>query len=103
MFFGAKLSGHVVQSEQKQVSVKGIKGHMDCKIDGEVIDIKTASGYAFKKFKDGTLAQHDSFGYLSQLAGYETCREKQTMEALLSIKKQESLLFLFLKTLTNQI
>ena len=35
------------------------------------MDVKTASGYAFKKFKDGTLAQDDTFGYLAQLAGYE--------------------------------
>ena len=44
---------------------------MDCKIDGEVVDVKTASGYAFKKFKEGTLSEDDAFGYLSQLAGYE--------------------------------
>ena len=44
---------------------------MDCVIDGEVIDVKTASGFAFKKFKDGTLAEDDTFGYLAQLAGYE--------------------------------
>ena len=44
---------------------------MDCIIDGEVVDIKTASGFAFKKFKDKTLAEDDVFGYLPQLAGYE--------------------------------
>ena len=49
-----RLSGHEVSSEQKEISVAGIKGHMDCKIDGEVVDIKTASGYAFRKFKEGT-------------------------------------------------
>jgi len=66
-----KLAGHTVSDEQKNVKIKGIEGHMDCVIDGEVIDVKTASGYAFKKFKDGTLAEDDTFGYLSQLAGYE--------------------------------
>ena len=66
-----KLAGHKVSNEQKEVKVKGIQGHMDCIIDGEVIDIKTASGYAFKKFKDGTLREDDTFGYLAQLAGYE--------------------------------
>jgi hypothetical protein len=44
---------------------------MDCKIDGEVIDIKTASGFGFKKFLYGTLREDDPFGYISQLAGYE--------------------------------
>ena len=66
-----RLAGHSVTDEQKNVKVKGIEGHMDCIIDGEVVDIKTASGYAFKKFKDGTLREDDPFGYLAQLAGYE--------------------------------
>ncbi len=66
-----KLAGHTVSDEQKAVKVKGVEGHMDCIIDGEVIDIKTASGYAFKKFRDGTLREDDTFGYLAQLAGYE--------------------------------
>ena len=61
----------MVTDEQKEVSVNGIKGHMDCKIDGEVIDIKTASNYAFRKFKNKTLREDDPFGYISQLAGYE--------------------------------
>ena len=64
-----KLAGHKVTGEQKEVKVSGIKGHMDCIIDGEVIDIKTASGFAFKKFKNKTLAEDDVFGYLPQLAG----------------------------------
>ena len=75
LLFFVRLAGHVVQSEQKEITVSGIKGHMDSVIDGEVIDVKTASGYAFKKFKDGTLAQNDSFGYLSQLAGYEAAEQ----------------------------
>ena len=66
-----KLAGHTVSDEQKNVKIIGIEGHMDCVIDGEVIDVKTASGYAFKKFKNGTLAEDDTFGYMSQLAGYE--------------------------------
>ena len=66
-----RLAGHKVTDEQKNVKVKGVEGHMDCIIDGEVVDIKTASGYAFKKFKDGTLREDDPFGYLAQLSGYE--------------------------------
>ena len=64
VIFLIKLSGHDVTDEQKEIKVSGIKGHMDCVIDGEVVDIKTASGYAFKKFKDGTLAENDMFGYM---------------------------------------
>jgi|TARA_R110002167_G_scaffold335687_1_gene543037 hypothetical protein len=71
VLFLVRLAGHKVDNEQRKVSVNGIKGHMDCTIDGEVVDVKTASGYAFKKFRDGTLAEQDIFGYMSQLAGYE--------------------------------
>ena len=71
LIFLVKLSGHKVTDEQKEVQVDGIEGHMDCKIDGEVIDIKTASSYAFKKFKNGSLREDDPFGYISQLSGYE--------------------------------
>ena len=66
-----KLSGHTVTDMQKEVEVDGIKGHMDCKIDGEVVDIKTASNFSFKKFASGALVDDDPFGYMAQLAGYE--------------------------------
>ena len=71
VLFLVRLAGHKVDDEQRNVSVSGVKGHMDCTIDGEVVDVKTASGFAFKKFRDGTLAEQDTFGYMSQLASYE--------------------------------
>ena len=89
-----KLSGHSVTDEQKEVEVDGIKGHMDCKIDGEVIDIKTASNFAFKKFKEGTLVNDDPFGYLSQLAGYEAA-EGTSDGGFLAINKESGELSLF--------
>tara|TARA_B100000780_G_scaffold260397_1_gene212092 strand:+ start:3399 stop:4253 length:855 start_codon:yes stop_codon:yes gene_type:complete len=66
-----RMAGHKVTDEQKEVVVNGITGHMDCKINGEVVDVKTASRFAFNKFRDGRLAEDDPFGYLGQLAGYE--------------------------------
>ena len=94
LLFFVKVSGHKVEAEQKEVSVKGIKGHMDCKIDGEVIDIKTASGYAFKKFKEGTLAEQDTFGYMAQLAGYEEA-EQTSQGGFLAFNKETGELALF--------
>jgi hypothetical protein len=67
----ARMSGHKVTDEQKEVVVDNIKGHIDCKIDGEVVDIKTASRMSFNKFKDGTVSEDDPFGYLAQLSSYE--------------------------------
>ena len=46
----SRVAGHTVTEEQKEVEVEGIKGHQDCKIDGILVDCKSASGYAFKKF-----------------------------------------------------
>ena len=65
-----KLSGHDVTDEQKQAEVDGIKGSMDCKIDGVLTDVKSASPYGFKKFKDGSLINDDPFGYVDQIKGY---------------------------------
>ena len=69
LFFAAE-AGHDVSMEQTEVEVNGITGHNDAVIDGVVIDCKSASTHSFKKFKDGSLAQDDPFGYMEQLAGY---------------------------------
>lgn len=66
----AKAAGHEVTGEQDVLSVDGIIGHRDCVIDGCVVDVKSTSSFGFAKFKDGSLAQNDSFGYLDQLDGY---------------------------------
>lgn len=89
-----RMSGHVVTDEQKEVEVNGIKGHMDSKIDGEVVDVKTASRFAFKKFQDGSLAGNDPFGYLAQLSAYETA-ENTSNGGFLVINKESGELCLF--------
>jgi hypothetical protein len=66
----SRASGHTVTEEQKQVDVEGIKGHQDCKIDGELVDCKSASGFAFKKFANNRLADDDPFGYIAQISAY---------------------------------
>lgn len=82
-----KLAGHTVTDEQKQCEVEGIKGHMDCKIDGIVTDVKSTSTYSFKKFKDETLAANDSFGYIGQIKAYAHA-EGQTRYGWLAMDKQ---------------
>lgn len=68
----AKIAGHTVEMEQAEVEVDGIKGHIDCVIDGVVVDVKSASSFSFKKFETGSLLEegNDPFGYVGQLAGY---------------------------------
>lgn len=89
-----RVAGHTVTDEQKEVSVKGVKGHIDCKIDGEVVDVKTASKIAFNKFRDGRLREDDPFGYMSQLAGYEEA-EKSSEGGFLVINKESGELCLY--------
>jgi len=66
----AKEAGHSVTEQQAEIEMEGIKGHIDCVIDDELVDIKSASSFAMKKFKNGTLPDDDPFGYISQISGY---------------------------------
>lgn len=70
MLFLAEASGHVVEGTQDTQEIEGIKGHRDAVIDGTLVDVKSASTYSFKKFKEGSLAENDSFGYITQLQSY---------------------------------
>lgn len=62
LLFMTRMAGHTVTDEQKRCEVEGIQGSMDCKIDGVVTDVKSASSFGFKKFRDGTLINDDPFG-----------------------------------------
>jgi hypothetical protein len=68
----AKMAGHVVEHEQAEVELDGIKGHIDAVIDGVLVDVKSASTFSFQKFETGALFEpgNDPFGYVAQLAGY---------------------------------
>ena len=94
ILFLTELAGHTVTDQQKKVSVHGIVGHMDSKIDGEVVDVKTASSYSFKKFEQGTLNEDDPFGYVAQLTGYEE-HEKTKRGGFLAVNKSTGQLALF--------
>lgn len=69
-----KVSGHEVTDEQAEVEVDGIKGNMDLRIDGLVVDVKSSSPYSYPKFADGSLVRdpenNDIFGYVPQLNFY---------------------------------
>lgn len=68
----AEASGHTVERLQEKIEVDSIVGHIDCVLDGVLVDVKSASPYSFQKFKDGTLLNegNDPFGYIGQLSGY---------------------------------
>ena len=85
--FLVKLSGNKVTDQQKEVEINGIKGHLDCKINGTVVDIKSASRFAFNKFSKGLLTEDDPFGYIPQLSAYEHA-EKTNDSYFLVIDKE---------------
>lgn len=95
--FLAKLAGHKVSNEQETVEWKfsgwNFRGKKDAHIDGVLVDVKSASSYSFKKFKEGLDDTNDAFGYRRQLEGYSnvTGGSAQPM-GFLAIDKQNGTL-----------
>lgn len=85
----AREAGHVVEMEQVELELEGIKGHPDAVIDGVVVDVKSASPYSFEKFRSGALLEpgNDPFGYLHQLAGYAEAIDPSADGAFLVVEK----------------
>lgn len=91
LLFLCKQSGHTVEGTQDECSLDGVLGHRDAKIDNVVVDVKTASGYGFKKFQTGALARGDDpFGYIAQISGYQKADPdaNQDKVAFLAINKE---------------
>jgi hypothetical protein len=70
LLFLSEEAGHEVTHKQEKVEYNGIVGSCDAVIDGVLVDCKSASSYSYLKFKNGTLAENDAFGYMEQLSGY---------------------------------
>lgn len=87
LLFLAKEAGHEVTDEQKEVDCLGVKGHIDAKIDGVVTDVKSASPFGFKKFKDHSLLSNDPFGYIQQLSGYVNVEDEGNAGAFFACDK----------------
>lgn len=100
VLFLAEAAGHTVEDRQKEVEIAGVKGHIDAKIDGVLIDAKSASSFQFQKFKNGTIAHDDQFGYISQLSSYlQACQKDENLQVkgeafFLAINKEDGSLCL---------
>lgn len=91
----AKAAGHRVEREQHEVTLSGVKGHIDCLIDGVLVDFKSCSRRQFDKYKSGSIAKDDPFGSLDQLDGYATAlREDPCL-----LDKEHAYIFAFQKEL----
>lgn len=88
----AEQAGHSVTDRQREVQVSNVKGHIDAIVDDVLVDVKSCSPYSFDKFKSGTLAKSDSFGYITQLASYWACVETERA-GFLAINKVSGELF----------
>jgi hypothetical protein len=99
----ARVAGHEVTDEQKPIKIKlpndwVISGRMDYKIDGVIVDAKSASKSSYAKFVDGSLKdpEKDSFGYMAQLANYVIHEGSVEHDAgFLAINKQDCHMTLF--------
>jgi len=73
-----ELAGHSVTGKQKKHKVEGINGSQDCYIDGELVDVKTASAWSYdNKFTEDGI-KDDMFGYIKQLSGYGKTEDRDT-------------------------
>ena len=105
----ARAAGHKVQGEQEEVSIQGIKGHYDAIIDGMLVDVKSCSTFAFKKFKENGLREDDPFGYITQLSNYLYCLQdddrvtNKTEAGFLAIDKQNGHIHLDVYDLSSEI
>ena len=93
VIFLAKMAGHEITDAQKEVDLHGIKGHMDCKIDGHLVDVKSAATNSFSKFTAGLNKLQDDFGYIDQLQSYMEA-EGVDSGSFLAIDKQHGRLHL---------
>lgn len=87
MIFLAVEAGHDVQMLQQEVEIDGVLGHIDCLIDGVLVDVKSCSSYSFGKFANGTLLVDDPFGYCYQLSSYWACFPDVVRAGFLAVDK----------------
>lgn len=72
LLFLIREAGHSVIGEQDMLTINGIRGIRDLKLDGINTEVKSASPYAFTKIFTGSLMEegNDPFGYVYQVSGY---------------------------------
>lgn len=101
-----KASGHTVKGEQDELDINGLKGHRDAIVDGVLVDVKSASSFAFDKFAYGKLKDDDAFGYIDQLSLYLTASQDDVsvkkQAAFIAVNKESGKLALDVHTLESK-
>ena len=84
-----KLSGHTVEEQQKKHTLEGINGSQDCTIDGELVDIKTASAWSWEnKFKESGISD-DALATSSSCLRMASQTKERRDTSLLSIRTNQ--------------
>jgi hypothetical protein len=71
-----KTAGYKVTDQQQRIEVDGVVGHTDGRINGRLVDYKSASPHSFEKFRSGKVFNEDPFGYVAQISGYAHDRDE---------------------------
>tara|TARA_Y100001938_G_scaffold138422_1_gene203882 strand:+ start:7151 stop:7996 length:846 start_codon:yes stop_codon:yes gene_type:complete len=82
-----KTAGHSVTGQQEEHDIEGVKGHSDGRIDGVLVDFKSASGRSLLKFKNKNIFFDDPFGYIAQISAYAE-KKKDDRAAFVVMDKQ---------------
>ena len=70
LFLLIKTAGYKVTDQQGEKVIDGIKGHIDGRVNGVLVDVKSASPHGYDKFVKETIFDDDPFGYIAQISGY---------------------------------
>jgi hypothetical protein len=92
LIYLVKESGHDVTEEQLRREKGGIFGSQDCRIDDNMVDVKTSSSYGFSKFEKNKVVAEDAWGYPHQIDFYR--RPEDRFVYWLAIDKQHGTLAL---------
>jgi len=88
VLFLLELAGYEVSDQQKEVAFEGVVGHIDAILEGRcVVDVKSASTFSMRKFRDGISDTNDPFGYKSQLYAYASALD-MPCAAFIAVDKQ---------------
>ena len=90
LLFLSEQAGHTVTGRQDELSIGTVKGHRDAVIDGRTIDVKSATTFSFKKFRENRLTDDDPFGYIDQINAYRAADKDNVDDkvSFLAIDKQ---------------
>lgn len=82
MLFFAEQAGHEVTGKQDFLTLEGVRGIRDAKIDGVTTDVKSTSPAAFFKFENRSILdpKNDPFGYIMQVSAYAQADQKKPYE-----------------------